>query len=144
MIVVPYKPEHMMRLALQDAQGYMRRYITPEYAEALASQPSFTGLDGDVVVGCSGIIPVWENRAVAWAILSPTAGKWMLQVTKAVRNFLDNCGFRRVEISVDCGFTNGHRWAKTLGFEAEQPEGYVMRAYRPDGGDCVLYSRVRA
>jgi hypothetical protein len=139
MQIVPYKADHLLQLALQEAQAYMGAWITPEYAESLVPHPSFTGIDNGVVVGCAGIIEIWPGRATAWALLSPDLNRKMIKVHRSVERFLGMCGVRRIETSVDAGFEDGHRWIEMLGFKLEAP---VMSAYRPDGGDCSLYARV--
>lgn len=141
MIVVPFQPDHLDRLALQPAQAYLRATVRREHAEFAATHPSFTGLDGDEIVGCAGILPAWEGRALAWSWIGAAAGRHMVAITRAVRRFLDAQPYRRVEMTVDVNFDEGHRWAEMLGFRLE---ALRMKAYRPDGGDCSLYARVRA
>jgi hypothetical protein len=46
--------------------------------------------------------------------------------------------YRRIEATVDVGFTEGERWMTLLGFEYEG----LMRAYRPDGQDMLMFARV--
>ena len=86
-----------------------------------------------------GVEPQWENRAIAFALISGAAGPYFWAIHSAVRNFLNSTPYRRIEATVDVGFEQGHRWIKMLGFEIE---GY-MKAYRPDGADMLLYARVR-
>lgn len=140
MMVVPYKPEHLVSMVLQPSQQYLQRYITPEVAESVAHHQAFSGLVGDEVVGCAGVIKVWEGRGIAWAYLSHRSGPHMVAITRAVKRFLDVCGLRRVEMAVDLEFEDGHRWANMLGFRLEAGR---MAAYRSDGGTCSLYARVR-
>ena len=79
---------------------------------------------------------------MAWAYISNAAAKErFLSVHRAVSRFLDMCYLQRIEMTVDCEFEEGHRWARMLGFNMEAER---MVAYRPDGGDCSLYARVRA
>jgi len=141
-IVVPFEPHHIEMLSLQPAQAYLRAMVTREHAEFAATQPSFTGLlAGGDVVGCAGILPAWQGRAMAWSWVGAAAGRHMVSITRAVHRFLDAQPHRRVEMTVDVDFDAGHRWAEILGF---QLEAVRMKAYRPDGGDCSLYARVRA
>lgn len=140
-MVVPYKPEHLLSMVFQPSQEYLRAYLTPEIAEAVASHEAFSGVAGDRVIGCAGLVKVWEGRALAWAYLSNEASRHMLGITRATRHFLDVFGPRRVEMAVDLEFAEGHRWANMLGFSLEAGR---MKSYRPDGGTCSLYARVRA
>lgn len=138
--VLPFQAEHFERLHLQPAQGYLSSWLTPEQGAILEQSHAFTALVGDTVIGCAGIIPAWRGRALAWSFLAWNIGPHFLSVHRAVARHLDESGYRRIEISVDCDFSEGHRWARLLGFEMEAER---MRGYRPDGGDCALYARVR-
>lgn len=141
MIIVPFEPQHLEQLCLQPAQEYLRGVVTREQAEVAAAHPSFSGFAGDELLGCAGILPAWQDRALAWSWLGSSAGRHMAAITRAVRRFLEAQPHRRVEITVDVDFDAGHRWAELLGFTLEAPR---MKAYRPDGGDCSLYARIRA
>jgi len=141
MKIVPFHPQHLEALILQPSQSLLAGYFKEGYGEALVkSGPSFTGVDDDGnVVGCSGVVEQWENRAIAWALLSDWSGKHFVKIHKAVKRFLDSTDYRRIEAFVDAEFEQGHRWVNMLGFERE---GY-MRAFNPDGRDAVLYARIR-
>jgi hypothetical protein len=142
-VVEPFRPDHLARMTLQPAQEYLRAYAQDaEKAIAeTAKHPAYTGLLGDDVIVCAGIVPIWDGRAAGWAWLSASARRHMVAITRGFLRFLDVQPYRRVEISVDREFAEAHRWARMLGFKLEAGR---MRAYRPDGGDCSLYARVRA
>lgn len=142
MDVVDFKAEHIKQLDVQDAQRYLTPYMTEEEAVALERPDwSHTCIDGNRILGCAGIIPLWPGRALAWSYISVhTTGSKFLAVHRAVQRRLDNCYIKRIEMTVDCDFEEGHRWAELLGFVMEAPR---MEAYRPDGGACALYARVR-
>lgn len=141
MSIVPFEPEHLERLTLQPSQAIMQPTLAnPAYAKWLAtSGPAYSLVDGDVVIASAGIIPQWENRALAWALISATAGKHFVVIHKAIRRFFVLHNYKRIETAVDCSFEQGHRWMKMLGFEREGR----MRAFMPDGRDCDLYARVQ-
>jgi uncharacterized protein YciI len=143
MKVEALRPHHLASLQLQDAQAYFGPEMTnPEYVESLVrAGPCFAATDGSRVIGCAGVVEVWDNRAMAWALMSRDAGRQMLTVHRLVAGFLAQAKWRRIEATVDAGFEAGHRWMRLLGFTLETPE--PMRAYRPDGGDCFLYARVK-
>lgn len=140
MKVVDFKAEHLESLGLQESQAYLSSWVTPAMAETLESHPSFTGIAEGKIIGCAGIIPIWQGRAMAWAYIGEDAGKHFVKVHREVKKFLDNCYIKRIEATVDAGFDAGHRWMGMLGFELEAP---LMKAYRPDGGNCALYARIR-
>lgn len=140
MIVIPYKPEHMESLLLQPSQAYMRTYLErPEYRRALAIDgKSFTALDGDRVLGCAGIVPIWDGRAEAWAILARDLRREFLAIHHATKRFLAVCGVRRIEAHVDADFGCAKQWIERLGFVNEGP----LAKYTPDGRDCIRYAKV--
>ncbi len=139
MIVVPYSNEHLRMLKLQAAQEYFGQVMDQAYAMRLEKQDSFTALQGDTVLCCAGVIRAWPGRALAWALISQSAGPYFVQLTRAMQRYMDLIPDRRVEAVVDSGFDQGHRWLRLLGF---QHEGR-LRLYTPDGRDVDLYARLR-
>lgn len=143
-IIVPFKAEHLAKLHLQPAQKYMSNIIDEEYAKVLEGENvhSFSLLDGGLVLACGGVAPMWHGRAIAWMIIAgEAAGFKFLNVHKAILRFFETCYINRIEATVDCDFEQGHRWMRMLGFKMEAER---MKGYRPDGGDCALYARVRS
>jgi RimJ/RimL family protein N-acetyltransferase len=140
MHIVPFQPKHLELLILQPSQVAFSDYFDPKYGPSLVEGgPCFTAMDGDEVLACSGVIKQWDNRAIAWALISEYAGKHFIRIHKAVNRFLESTEFRRIEAFVDADFEQGHRWIQMLGFERE---GY-MREFTPAGNDAVLYARLK-
>lgn len=140
MNVVPFEPEHLETIMLQPQQEQFYAHVSPEYGQALAiSGPAFTGILDGRILGCAGVVKQWENRAIAWALLSGDLGNEFVRIHRAVKRFLDMTDFHRVEAHVDANFEQGHRWIQMLGFK---PEGY-MKEFNPNGGDAVLYARLK-
>lgn len=146
MRVVRFKAAHLRLLQgrLQGAQLHMSAEIArPESAHMLEVQcESFSAFDGELLIGCAGLMPMWPGRAVAWALLSEDAGRYMRQIHRATKGFLQQSQWTRIEAFVVKDFYAGQKWMHMLGFECETPEG-AMRKYTPDGQDCFLYSLVR-
>lgn len=141
MNVVPFKAADLHAIDLQEGQAYLSSWITPDQAYALEQTDwAYTAIVDNAPIACAGVIPMWQGRGLAWAYLSKQAAREnFLGVHRAVSRFLEACYLQRIEMTVDCEFEQGHRWARMLGFEMEAE---CMRAYRPDGGDCALYARV--
>ena len=138
---VEYKASHIDDMKLQKDQQYLASWLSPEQAKALEEGWAYTAIEDGVPLAIAGVIPMWQGRGMAWAYISSDAvNTKFIAVHKAVKRFLDGCYLNRIEMTVDCDFIQGHRWAKMLGFELEAER---MRGYRPDGGDCALYARVR-
>lgn len=91
------------------------------------------------VIAHMGILHQWEGRALAWALLGPDLLRYMLPLTRAVRFYLDGCGYRRIEACIDIDHDQGHRWARLLGFECETPA--PMKGFYPNGRPAYLYAR---
>lgn len=154
MIVTDFKAEHLTRLRLQPAQEYLYAMTTEATGEAVEAALhaglgwAYTALDTDgTVLGCGGVLVQWQGRGLAWSYISCVGGAKFVAVHRAVKRFFDVCHLHRIEATVDEGFEEGHRWMAMLGFELETRDEYggpkPMRGYRPDGGACYLYARVR-
>ena len=148
MNIVPYKAEHLLKFRLQPAQLYLAAWTTEDHAHAVEMAVetnmgwAFTGVDDDgKILGCAGVNLMWPGRGLAWSYLSREVGRYFPKVHRAVLRFMNGCPVHRIEATVDAGFAEGHRWVTMLGFVQETPK--PMRGYRPDGGDCYLYARVR-
>jgi RimJ/RimL family protein N-acetyltransferase len=130
-----------VKIATQPAQQYLHRIVDvrADFTELSEQGLAWTAEHEGRILAIAGLQPQWENRAIAWALVSGAAGSHFWAIHSAVRNFLNSAPYRRIEATVDVGFEQGHRWIKMLGFEIE---GY-MRAYRPDGADMLLYAKVK-
>ena len=130
-----------VKIATQPAQQYLHRIVDvrADFTELANQGLAWTAESEGRILAIAGVEPQWENRAIAFALISGSAGAHFRAIHSAVARFLDSAPYRRIEATVDVGFEQGHRWIKMLGFEIE---GY-MKAYRPDGADMLLYARVR-
>lgn len=140
MKIEPFRPEHLERLLLQPRQADARQlFENPAYGQALANGLAYTAIEGDVILCCAGLLPHWEGRAEVWSLMGADLRRHFVAIHHAAVRLLDVADFRRIEASVDAKFCNGRRWVERLGFKAEG----VMRAYTPDGRDCIRYAKVR-
>jgi len=137
--VTPFIPAHLGLIKLQKLQMQLSDWVSYEQASTLAQFPSYTAFDGDTPIGAAGVMPIWQGRAQAWAFLSEMGPQNFIKCHRAVKHFLDGCEVRRLEISVDCDFKQGHKWAEMLGFTLECER---MQHYSPDGQDCASYVRI--
>lgn len=139
--VVPFMPIHLEGVVLHQYMGEWQDYLEdPEYANILMTGPAYTGIANGKVIICSGVVKVGLHRYAAWALLSEDSKDYMLQITRAVKDFLKENDMPRVETHVLRDFDQGHRWAKMLGFENETPNG--MRKYGDNGKTYDLYARI--
>lgn len=139
MNVIPYLPEHLAALRIQQAQAYMEPLMrSPDYARELSAGDARTWTHGGDVVGIGGVVPIWPGRACAWALVSAGAGRCMTALTRSAGAFLSASGVRRLEAYVDPDFHAAHRWMRMLGFTLEAR----MSAFKPDGSPALLYARI--
>lgn len=142
MDLIPFAAEHVERIELQPGQRGDAAFCTRERAAALVNDLARSAVEGDAILACAGILPVWEGRAIAWALLS-----WRLdphrfrRIHGWVRRGLEEADrrWRRIETTVDAEFDNAARWAAALGFRCEGR----MRMFGPDGRDHLLVARIR-
>lgn len=122
-----------------DAEGGMGAFISQAELMYLERMASYTlSYDGKPIL-CGGTMTQWPGRHMGWAYLNKHSGRHMLAVTRAAREHLD--GVRgRIDFTVRRDFAAGHKWAKLLGFEIENPPG-ILRAYGPEGEDHIAYVR---
>lgn len=139
MRIVPLKRWHLDNIEMQDAQDYVARWLTPEIKNVMENTCAFAAMDGERVLGCAGVIEMWEGRGAVWSMLGKDLGKQFIGVHRAVKSFLDNSRFRRLEATVDVGHEEGERWIKMLGFTLETPD---MPLYLPNGGNAAMYVRL--
>lgn len=141
--IIPYDPDHLFDLAIQDGQSYLKEFIKHGYAESLHIPGySFTAVSGNCVYAVWGLQVQWPGRGILWAILSKNITTQMFMTAhrvacRMIREWRDQ-GYFRLEASADVNFEQGNRWLKLLGFEFEG----VARKYTPDGRDVNMYALV--
>lgn len=141
-IVVPFKKEHIEPLIDLPQLSFIRKFMTDERIAVHENNGfSFTAISEDgAVLAVAGVMPMWENVAESWAIFAPNIKKYFLSIHKVVSTYLNNISFKRVQMTVDFNFKEGHRWARLLGFKLEAGR---LCAYLPDGRDVSMYARIK-
>lgn len=142
MRVVPFRAEHLDRMAEQETEKRLAGYVEPGMARALQGPWAKTVLDGDEVLLCGGVHEIWAQRGYLWSYVAATAGRRFIVLHRLTQAFVDEAPFRRIEAAVQWRFEEGHRWMKLLGFTCETPDK-PMRAFLPNGGDAALYAKVK-
>lgn len=143
--IVPFEPEHLKQIAprIQPWQEDMRAYFDrPGYAEMLTRNgEAYTMTKDGVAIACAGVQEAWENRGIAWALLTLDVGPHMRALTRAVSIYTNTLAkWHRIEAYVDTRFPAGERWIKMLGFRIEG----VMRQFTPDGADNFLCAKLKS
>lgn len=116
-------------------------YLNPEFRSLIEEHFSLSAWVNSKCIGAAGVITLYGHRAIAWALVSKDAGPHMLQLTRKVRGALDLHPAKRIEMTVIHGYSQGHRWARLLGFG--EPEAPLMKKSGFFGDDEALYARVK-
>lgn len=142
-----FKPSDAKQISIQPMQIVDKRLFanwSDEEWERLGAEasPSISGYRDDRLIFCGGVIPQWEGRAIAWALLSKSVDRYDMiwihrQVHWVLQTQVEN-GYHRIEAHVHEPFTAAHRWVGMLGFVSEG----LMRRYDPQGRDMRLYARI--
>jgi len=141
MVIEPLQGRHLDMIRVQVRQRW-EFALWPEGAleRLVKSGDAFAGVRGHAVLALAGVSKVWEGRYQAWSFLSRDCGpSGFVAVHRAVRSYLDQSSYRRIEATVESDFDEGHRWLRMLGMRCETPEAMV--GYYPDGRSAYLYSR---
>ncbi len=139
--IVPFEAGHIQLLKLQKAQAEACGIYDPSYGAALEHVGnSFTGLLNGRPIICAGVAKQWEGRGLAWALMSDECGPYFVQITRAIKRYLDAANWRRLEAQVDVDFARAIRWAEMLGFQVESH----MPRFTEHGRDAFMYVRFGA
>jgi hypothetical protein len=140
MIIEPFKPVHVHLLKAQGVQGAQLREVSlvPLSYDSVPPGPALTARQGDRILICGGIVKQTPTRGECWALLSPEAGRHMLELTRAVKRFIEMHPWRRLEATVEEEFGAGCRWVELLGFGFESR----LPQYGLDGETHLRYARI--
>lgn len=137
--IVPYRAAHyreVTRYGLSPLVGLTSDEIADYYAHRGAA---YTGMVGDKIAGCAGVVSHWPGAGEAWAILTDVGRAHPAFIHRVVKRTLSeiiaNSRLRRVQADVVAEFAAGRRWVEHLGFEFES----LMPRYGPNGEDFVRY-----
>lgn len=131
--IVEYVPDHLEKIKLKSCHDGER----PTAIKGRALSIMF----GDEPLAIFGWHFICPGNVQLWALVSENTSEHKKSFHKVCKAFLANgvgpIQAKRIQFSVRCGFTQGWRWAKALGFNCEG----VMHQYAPDGANCWLFAR---
>lgn len=128
--VCPYVTEHHFTRLLQE--------------DLILKNLSFTCCDEDVVVGCAGLVEVWEGVCEAWIALDQKQIQNMQTVffiLRSLKKALKDlpAGIRRIHAFQNNRVRNHERFLSFLGFEQEA----ILKGFFPLKADCIVYRRLK-
>lgn len=142
-MIVEFKPEHLESFKLQANQSMLSGELNYEYGKGLKeSGEAFSCIKDGEIIACAGLIKVWENRLLAWALMTENAltPRVFLEIHKASIKLFEFNNDKRIEAYVDLNHKKAHEWIIKLGFELECKE---MKRFLPNGSSQALYARVK-
>ena len=139
MKVIPFRPEHIGLMNLQEHQRLVISSLTMPYlSQIISAGPTLSAVVDDRVIACAGIASPGLGIGTLWAVVAKDAGPYFIRLDRCVRRFLEIPKLRRIEASSEVDFAPGCRWLELLGFQSEG----IMRKYGPNGEDHMRYARV--
>lgn len=138
--LIPFRPEHLVSTINRDSGQRESVSLGSEQAQhGLA----FTGVLGDRILGCAGIVMPWPGIGMAWMVLSEDIGGHSVWMTRMVKGFMRDVvrcyNLHRIEAVVLSDNVRNQRWIERLGFSRENG---AARQYTPDRKDMIRYERL--
>ena len=141
MELVKYEPWHLMFILNHPSQALVRKFVKESDAISLQRHEyCFSILKNGSPIASIGLMKYWNGRYEAWAFIIPGHRSDFLYIHNCVKQFLKHAPCRRIEMTVEQSYPQGHRWAKLLGFKVECER---LESFGPQGGDHKLYVRIR-
>ena len=145
MHLVPFVREHLVDLA-EDDEGNPGRQLVGDWKSmvdrSIAPELSWSGIHNGHLVGCGGIIPIWDGVAECWLVGGWRLGTHRLSAVRALTATLarqvKEQQLRRLQAVVRADWDEAVRFVEFL---RSQREG-LLRGYGPDGSDHYVYARI--
>jgi hypothetical protein len=138
---IPYHPNHAAMINFveeESSQNYMPPGIRREW---MVPGLSYSAIKDGKVVACFGLLPLFGERALAWAMFDKDIGKSFVSVSKRARFMMEEqlrYNFSRIEAYVDTSYPQAKRLVELWGFELEG----IMKKFDNEK-DYFLYARVK-
>ena len=138
MHLVPFVREHLVDLA-EDDEGNPGRQLVGDWKSMVdrssAPELSWSGIHNGHLVGCGGIIPIWDGVAECWLVGGWRLGTHRLSAVRALTATLarqvKEQQLRRLQAVVRADWPAARRFARYLGMKDEG----VMKQYGSDKHD---------
>ena len=152
MQIIPFEKRHYRAFlaAMMPAPMDHLRSIANQVETATHAM---TWLNNGVVMGIGGVTIMWGQVGEAWVLVTPEALQQPIQLWKLCKAYLNEASrdYGRIQATVASDFREGIRWALSLGFSFEGPEGKPSRhpyskmaGYGPNGEDYYMLAYERS
>jgi hypothetical protein len=139
-ILVPFKAWHLMSIMNRDGHSFL------EWQHALDKEhlgPSYTAMIGDLIIGCAGVMLMWQGVGTCWVVLTKEAERYPVWFTRTIKRNLEDIirafKIHRLEAAVFADNKRNRKWIRTLGFKRE---ARVVRGYTSTKQDIIRYERI--
>lgn len=139
--LIPFRAEHLLAFSNRDTP------VQEEIALSIKKErggPAYTGIAGEMILGCAGVVIMWQGVGAVWMSLSDTVGLYKIWFHRICRRALADImrayDLHRIEAVVRSDNERNRKWIEALGFK---PEGGTAHAYTQDRQDAVRYELVR-
>lgn len=139
MTIVPFEPEHLSQMNLQERQQRTMSHMTREWLAVLArGGPAISVMDEGTIIASGGLVVHSPQAGFVWAAFSEGAGRYFLALHHAARRVLAlGYALDRIEAVTEVDFAQGRRWLEILGFRCEE----TLPNDGPNGEDHLRYAR---
>lgn len=136
--IVPFQREHVNMFSPREAIEGERNY-----AAMISLGPSFSAEVDGRIIGCAGIVRLWNGVGEAWAILGDDFYKHRFSLHKIVKRFVKDAmigmKLHRLQAYAIASSERNCSWLKRLGFDDDVP----LPGFGPGQEDYKLFSIVR-
>jgi len=151
--IIEFEPHHLLLLGLQKEQRYFFDLFKTtkeivDYGKVLKQSAVdtddnkkcvWTGIVGNEVIGCGGIIQVQENSGEAWALFGSDFKNHFRRVIPVIRRQVAVAKVMRVSALIDRDFERAERFIEWVGLQYEG----TLRRSGTHGQDQKIYARIR-
>lgn len=143
MKIIPFSSDHLDEMADFGNQESILRPMLGQIKGVKYEDigPAFSACHEGRVIGCAGLVEATQYRAYTWAVMSrQDFAQRFVGIHRAVKRFLDEQTYKRIDAQVVYGDQAGHRWMRLLGFRREV---FCRPWFMPDGSAVSEYVRLR-
>jgi hypothetical protein len=143
--VIPFRKSHAQFIEINKKERYYES-IMPNYRDFVATNAqqgqSWTFVNGDLLLCCFGIRTINSGVGDVWMFAGEYLPRHAVSLVRSSRilydDMIENKGFYRLQIVVDCNNDSAYQFAKAIGFQVEG----IMRKVGLDKANHFLMSRI--
>lgn len=141
--LVPFKAEHLLAFVKDRDSTWLGTVSVA--IEREQDGIGYTGIAGNVILGCAGIVVPYPYVGFAWAVFPKEFEQHPIWMTRMVRNGLRDIirvkNLHRVELAALADNKKNQKWAEMLGFSREN--NATARQFTHDKRDVIRYEFIR-